>query len=484
MKQKSLKMNAFFNLIKAFMNIVFPIVSFPYASRVLLPQGIGKVNFANSIIEYFVLIAALGIVPYASREAAKIRDDIHKLTAFSREILTINLLSTALAYLGLFVCFVFVDKFNEYRILIIICSTKVLFTTAGMEWLFRAKEEYAYITVRQTVFQIICLILLFTFVKTSEDYYIYAGIGVFANVGANILNFFYARRFISIFEKTKLHIRRHVKPVFTFFGINCAGKINSALDTVMLGFIIGDIAVGFYSAAIKINRMVIELITSAVSSFLPRSSYYLENNKADEYKKMISKVCNATFFFSLPAAAGLYFLCEPLILLFSGEQYLPAVPSMKLLSLSIIGSCANSFLNNLIITPQRKERFTLIAQITAACTNIVLNAILITRLEVFGAAIATCVVEFILPLVVLIPSWKYVNNKHNLLNIIKAAIGTVIMYIIIFIAFNALKNIVLKIFCAVIVGSAMYATITILLRHETAKILLDVIKNRFVRKRM
>ena len=80
------------------MNIIFPIISFPYASRILLPSGIGKVNFANSIIEYFVMFAALGVVSYATREVAKIRDDNHKLNAFSREILLINFISTAISY--------------------------------------------------------------------------------------------------------------------------------------------------------------------------------------------------------------------------------------------------------------------------------------------------------------------------------------------------------------------------------------------------
>ncbi len=478
MKGKSLKKNAFLNFLKSFMNIVFPIISFPYASRVLLPQGIGKVNFANSIIEYFVLIAALGIETYATREAAKIRDNKQKLNAFSREILFINLFSTITAYIALLLCFLIVPKFYEYRLLIIICSTKVLFKTAGMEWLYRSKEEYGYITIRQTVFQIMSLILLFALVKTPEDYNIYAGIGVFANVGANILNLSYSRKFINLFERTKIKATRHIKPIFTFFGIDCAGKINSALDAVMLGFILGDRAVGFYSAAIKINRMVIELITSAVSSFMPRSAYYLENNQQDEYKKMISKACIATYFFSFPAAAGLFFLCEPIILLFCGEQYLPAVPSMKILSIAIIGLSSNSFLNNLIIIPQRKEKFTLIAQITAACTNIILNSLLIPRYEVFGAAIATLTVDFILPFIVLIPAWKFVSSIHNAIEITKSFICTILMLTILTFICKDIQNILVKTFVAITVGGLSYAICTIIIKHETSIILFNIIRKK------
>ena len=478
MKQKSLKKNAIFNLIKSLMNIIFPIISFPYASRILLPSGIGKVNFANSIIEYFVMFAALGVVSYATREVAKIRDDNHKLNAFSREILLINCISTAISYIALFICFIFVDKFNEYRILIIVTASKILFSTLGIEWLYRAKEEYGYITLRQIIFQIISLILLFSFVKTPDDYVIYAAIGVFANVGSNVLNLIYSRRFINVFEKTKLQLKKHIKPIITFFGITCAGKINNALDAVMLGFLASDTAVGLYSAAIKICRMVFELITSVVSSFLPRTSYYIEKNQMDEYKKIIEKVFGGTFFFAIPSAFGLFFLCEPIIVIFSGDQYLSAIPSMKIMSFSIIFSCANSFLNNLIITPQRKEKFTLISQISAAICNIILNILLIKKYEVLGAAIATLIVEIVLVAVILIPSFKFLKNKNNLFALCKIIIGSVTMFIVLYFTCNTIENHILKIVLSLIIGGITYILCETILKNQTVFIIFGNIKNK------
>ena len=287
--QKSLAKNAVFNFIKCFSNIIFPIISFPYASRILLPQGIGAVNFANSTVEYFILIAELGIGTYAAREAARIRDDRTALTKFTKEILLINFFTTILAYSLLILSLIFVSKFSDYRMLLIVCSTKVLFTTLGIEWLFVAKEEYGYITIRHGLFQIISLVLLFTLVKSKDDYLIYTAIGVFSNVGANIFNFIYSRKFINLFEKTPLEIKKHIKPICTFFGMRCADKVNNLLDTTMLGFISGDISVGFYSAATKLSKMVRELITSVIASFMPRSSYFLEKKNSDEYMVLVKK---------------------------------------------------------------------------------------------------------------------------------------------------------------------------------------------------
>ena len=483
MQQKSLKKNAIFTFIKSFMNIIFPIISFPYASRILLPEGIGKVNFANSIIEYFSMIAVLGVNSYAAREAAKIRDDKEKLSKFTKEILLFNLISTVFAYILFVFCFFFVDKLAEYRLLLIVCSTKILFFTLGTNWLFTAKEEFGYITLRHSAFQIISLILLFTLVHNSDDYLIYAGIGIFSNVGANIFNFIYARKFINLRQKTSIELKKHAKPIFTFFGISCAGRINSLLDTTMLGFLSGNAAVGFYSAAIKIGTMVVELITSTISSFLPRSSYLLEQNKIEEYQALISKVLKLTFFFCIPATFGLFCLSRPVILLFSGEKYLPATATMMLLTFTIIARCFNSCLNNMIITPQRQEKFALYAQLIALFLNGVLNYFFIRKWGVFGAGLATLMVEFTLPIVKLIPSWKYINTKSNLLSVIQSLFGSLVMYAVIMLLFRNIENSFVQIICSVITGSVIYAVIEIVLRHETAMLILAALKNKLIHKK-
>ncbi len=464
------------------MNIIFPIISFPYASRILLPEGIGKVNFANSIIAYFSMIAVLGVNTYAAREAAKIRDDKEKLSKFTKEILSFNFISTAIAYMLFVFCFFFVDKFSEYRILLIVCSTKILFFTLGTNWLFTAKEEFGYITLRHSVFQVISLILLFSFVHNPDDYPIYAGIGVFSNVGANIFNFFYARKFINLRQKSKIEIKKHAKPIFMFFGISCAGKINDLLDTTMLGFLSGNAAVGFYSASIKISTMVVELITSTISSFMPRTSYLLEQNKSDEYQNLVSKVLKLTFFFCIPATIGLFVLSKPVIVLFSGEKYLPATATMQLLTFTIIAKTFNSFLNNLIITPQRKEQFALYAQLIALFFNGLLNYFFIKKWGVFGAGLATLMVEITLPVVKLFASWKYVFKRSNFLSVIKSAIGAIVMYSAIVVLFRNCTNDFLKIIYSVSIGALVYALSEIVLKHETALLLLSGIKKKIIRR--
>ena len=483
--QKSMKKNTFYNSIKSIMNIIFPIISFPYASRVLMPEGIGAVNFANSIIEYFLMIAELGIGTYAAREAARLRDDKFALTKFTREILFFNLITTASAYVMLIPCLFFVHKFDEFRLLLIICSTKVLFSTLGINWFYTAQEEYGYITMRHTSFQVISLVLLFTFVKTPSDYAIYAGIGVFSNVGANIFNFLYARKYINIFEKTKIELKRHIKPILTFFSVSAAGKVNGILDTIMLGFLSGNLSVGLYSAATKLNKMVRELITSIISTFMPRSSYLLEQKRNNEYETLVNKVLAIVFFLSIPAAIGLIFLAEPLTIMFCGDKYIKSVPTMKLLSISIILLSFNSYLNNLILTPNRLEKFMLYAQLAALAANASLNWLFITKglkygieWAVFGAGLSSNMVDTIIPVVKLFAGWKYIKNKKNLFDLLRTITGASIMFAVLYFLCNDIQNNAQKIIISMILGSLVYAVSELILRHPSAMMFAELIKKK------
>ena len=164
MVKKSLKKNAVLNIIRTTCGIIYPIITFPYASRILLPEGIGKVNFANSVISYFVLIAGLGIGTYGTREAAKIRENKIALSNLVKELFTINIISMAIAYLLLGISLFLVPKFQSYQTLLLISSITILFTTIGFDWVYSALEEYGYITLRTIIFQCISIVLLFLLV--------------------------------------------------------------------------------------------------------------------------------------------------------------------------------------------------------------------------------------------------------------------------------------------------------------------------------
>lgn len=480
MAQKSLKKNAAYNFVKAFMNLAFPLISFPYASRVLMPSGIGKVNFINSFIDYFVLLAGLGIGSYATREAARIRDNKNLLNTFSSQILTINAISTIISYAILAITFLLTPKLREYKVLLVICSTKILFSATGVTWLYAAEEEYRYITIRSAIFQAFSLIFLFTFVRKPEDYTLYAMMGVISNVGSNICNFLYARKFISIRLTLKVNLKKHFRSIMIFFGESCASKIHSALDSVMLGFMLNDMSVGYYSAAQKIKVLVTQMITSITGTLTPRSSWYLEQNDKKGYQQMVQKAGNVACFFSIPAAIGIMAIARPLIMFFSGEAYLPALPSMLVLAPSVVTGSISSFLFNVILTPNRLEKYSLQAQIIGSSLNILLNAIFIPFWGVFGASLSTMIVELTIMVVMMIHARKYLKGSKIFSSFLQALVGSLFMAVVVGLAIQLFESAFLQILAGILTGSLTYAVVMILLRNQSALMVLSMLKKEII----
>jgi O-antigen/teichoic acid export membrane protein len=466
MAEKSLKKNAIYSFIKAFMNLAFPVITFPYASRILLPEGIGKVNFANSVVSYFIIIAGLGIVTYATREAAKIRDDKTNLTKFSKEIFTINLIATAIAYILFFIAFIFIPKLNPYRTMLLICSTKILFTTLGMDWFYSALEEFKYITLRSVFFQAISLIFLFIFVRTKEDILWYTAFGIISSVGSNICNLFYCTKFIDLRLKIKLELKKHIKPILTFFGMTLATTIYTMLDTTMLGFLSTNTEVGYYSAATKISHMVLSLITAITTVLLPRMSLYINNNDMDSFKTLTNKTVSIITLLSIPIAVGLFLLAKPITLLFSGTDYIPAIIPMQVMTPIVFIISITSITGPRMLAAMNKEKLALISYIIGATANIICNLILIPIYGALGAALGTLVAETFVATIQVIFLHQYIFSKDNFISLIHSTFATILMGILIIFILKYVNNIVLQIIMASTSGIILYATTLLIFRNK------------------
>lgn len=465
-RNNSVKINAILNVIKTVLSLIFPLITFPYVSRVLGPAGTGKVQFAQSVVTYFVMIASLGVNTYGIREAAKIRDNEKELSKFVKEVFVINIISTIISYILLFLVIMKIPKFYDYRKLLIVCSSSILFTTIGMDWLYSAKEEYFYITIRSLIFQIISLIFLFVFVKNETDYIKYALISVVSNVGSNVCNFIHARKLIFKKLKISLDLKRHFKPIFIFFGMSIAINIYTVLDSTMLGFFCGDKEVGFYNVAIKINKIILALVNSVGVVLLPRLSYSIEKNDSIYFEKLALKGLNFLIFISLPCVIGLTVLAEPVIYLFSGVQYANSIILMKLLNPIILIIGLSNFIGVQIFMPLRMEKLKLYSVIIGCIMNVIFNAILIPKFGGVGAAIGTLVAEGSVTGTQIFFSRKIINWKASLKHILQCCISTIFMYISIFHLVDIIESNVLKIIVSILIACIVYFGCLLLLRNE------------------
>ena len=178
-------------------SLIFPLITFPYVSRVLAAEGIGRVAFATSTVSYFLMVAQMGIPTYGIRACAQVRDDKAKLTRTVREIFAINAVMSVLAFALLIVATALVPKFREDRTLILIIGTSIFFNLIGVEWLYKGMEEYGFITSRTVLFKAVALVAMFLLVHQPQDYVVYGGITIFAASASSVCNFFHANRFVA-----------------------------------------------------------------------------------------------------------------------------------------------------------------------------------------------------------------------------------------------------------------------------------------------
>lgn len=359
-------MNAF----KSALGILFPLITYPYAFRILHTEGIGKVNYATSIISYFTLIAGLGISTYATREGAKLRDNKKKLQKFCSQMFSFNLITTAFSYIILFLFIIFFKPFANYKTLLIILSLNIAFTTLGVEWINTIFEDYLYITLRSIASYIVTLILLFVWVRTADDYPQYAFLTVLTNGIICFSNLFYCRRYVHIHLTLHLHLKKHLKPILTFFANTVATTIYVSSDTTMLGFMAGDHFVGLYSLAVKVYNVIKSMLAAMYSVAIPRLSYYVGQNDLKSVKSIYTSIIAKLTVVLLPAGVGLAAVSREVVLVMGGSEYLDSVLTLQILAISLIGAVFGGSITYCLNIPLGKEKINAQATTLSALINL------------------------------------------------------------------------------------------------------------------
>ena len=431
-KQKSITFNFVMNVILSMSSFIFPLITFPYVSRVLLPDGTGKVSFATSVITYFAMFAQLGIPTYGIRACAKVRDDRKKLSKTVQELFCINLLMTVVAYIAFGIALLTVPRLQQDKTLFVIISLTMIFNAIGMEWLYKALEQYTYITVRSIVFKFVALIAMFVFVRQKADYVVYGAITILASSASNIFNFINIHKYVDMKVSEKLQIKKHLKPVLVFFAMSCATTIYTHLDTVMLGFMKTDTDVGYYNAAVKIKTILVTVVTSLGTVLLPRVSYYIEKGMMEEFWKTARKAMNFVVMFSVPLFIFFILLAREGVYFLSGNAFEGAVIPMQIIMPTLLFIGMTNIMGIQMLVPMGKEKFVLYSEIAGAIVDLVLNMILIPRYAAAGAAIGTMAAEIVVWIVQLYFMRENVRilytGKSYLTVVILAILGAICVF--------------------------------------------------------
>mgnify|MGYP000160343716 FL=1 len=480
MKINSVKINFVLNTTRMLLGMVFILLTTPYVTRVLGAESLGKVEYINSVITYFLLFTALGVPNYGLREVARYREDKNKLSKVVFELGIILFITTTIGYIVLLL-FLYNTKLLELKNLVLIMSINLIFTNIGFEWFYQGIENQIYITIRYIIVRLICLILLFFLVKNSNDYLKYGFILVLINSGSNILNFINLRKYISFkeIEFKELEILKHIKPILIIFSASLAVSIYLQLDIVMIGNI-DKSAVALYNVPNKIIRLILTTVTTLGVVMLPRISNSYQKNDIENYKKYLNYSLNYILMISLPALCGTLLLSKNIILIMAGEKFLSSVNTMNILVVIIFIVGIAYFLGYQLLYPRGLERYYTYSVITAAIVNFIFNYIMIPKYLQNGAAMGTVIAESIGVIMMLYFSRNMLKEiEFFAIKRLKYFIASLIMGIVVYII--TLQNLgnILTVIYSIIVGVIVYFFILFIMKEEYTQEGMKLLKGKF-----
>lgn len=465
-KQKSLKLNMALNAVKGIMGILFPLITFPYISRILGVDNMGKYSFSASVINYFMLFAGLGIGTYAIREGARLRDRPEELQKLASELFSFNMVSTVASYVLLIVFMIVVPKFHQYTVLLAILSLQILFKTVGIEWIYSIEEDYAYITIRSILFYIISLVLMFLLVRSENDVNLYAVVTVISAVGSNVFNFVHARRYCRIRFVRHIDWKKHFHPVMVLFAMSATVSIYVSSDVTVLGLLCDDTAVGIYTVSTRVYNLVKTVLGSVIVVSIPRLSMLLGKKGMGEFKAVARDIYSTLLTLVIPSMLGIILLRKQIILLIAGEQYLEASASLALLAVALLCCFGAYFWGQCILVPMRNENYLFKVTLFCAVVNIILNFFLIPIWEGNAAAVTTIIAEggaFLL-------SWygarKQIQLQGTWKLMVKVLIGCLLIVIISWGLSYICRGMVVYTLLTIALSTIGYFCVELLLKNE------------------
>ncbi len=483
MKEKSLHKNAIMGIINTLCNMIFPLLIFIYASRTLLPEGIGITQMATSITSYFDLFAALGIPLYAVREISRLRDDKQKQNENALEVFYTNIINATIMFFAYFVFISISYSFTTTFWIFFVYGLVILLNAIGVEWFFKANEDFAYITIRNIIVKVLSFLLIIIFVKNETHILLYSIISIGATFGYCLINFIKFAKTTKL-QKVKFNYFKHIKPALSVFLMAASTTIYCSLDTVMIGAIQNEYDVGIYTAAYKITTSFIAIITAINSIMLPRLAYYFETNDTEKIKPILNTCYQLMLMLAVPVVIACEIFPENMIYILSGSEFMSATPALRVMAPIILFVALTNLIGIQIFYSSGNIKKTTISVFCGAIINVIINSILIPHYSYIGAAIGTVIAEFMVLVVqVLIGKELLIFKKFNF-NIFKILIASIIAGASM-LGLKLLLNYgyIMTLVIGAIISILVYFVCLLIMKESLIKSAINIIKNKFKRKK-
>ena len=391
----SVKNSVFYNVLLAISQVFFPLITFPYLARTLGPEHVGVLNFAESIAKYFVMLAALGIPIYGIREIAKVQNELKERTKIFAEIFTINLICTlGLSFLFLAAVF-FIPQLNNEKILFYWTIAYFFFQVFYLEWFFNGMNQFKFIAIRQFVIRFFFIIFVFILIKSQFDYVNYMRMQFGLSVLLAVINFNNLSKHISLNKETfsNLDLRKHIKPLLYIFLTIFSISIYFSLDTILLGFLANNESVGYYSTALKLNKLIIAVFGAVTVAIFPSLINLYHSQQIEKFRELIRQVFFVLVSLSIPAIVIFISCAKEIVHVLFSQNFDRSILPLQITAPLILIVSLSSIFGFQVLSALAKDRQILYSAIIGMSVSVVLSVLLVPSLMEVGEAITILVTE-------------------------------------------------------------------------------------------
>ena len=468
-----IKKNYLLNTINQVLLLIVPLITTPYLSRVLEPDGIGVFSYRSSITAYFVLFANLGISCYGQRAISYCQEDkkIRSITFWETTVL-----KALSSFIALFIYVVMASK-SDSKILYYIMSLNIISSLFDISWLYQGIEDFKSIAIRNLFFKILNVICIFIFVKEKNDLYIYTLIS-YGGMALNSLSLWFGlNKYLSFVPLNQLHPLKKLPVVLSLFAPTIAIEIYTVLDKTMIGWITKDaFQSGYYEQALKITRTALAVVTSMGAVMMSRIGHYHASKEESKLNSALLESYNFVWFLSIPICFGLMAVSNNIVPWFFGEEYGEVSLLMKVLAPLVVFIGISNVTGIQYLVPVGRQRDYTLSVISGSVVNLILNSILIPMYQSLGAAIASICAEF----TVMIVQLYIIRTKISISSILKLSskyfVAGITMFMSLSLIGKYLKPSITSTLLQVVIGFVIYTLTLLLEKDRMAKEFLDIRK--------
>lgn len=369
-----------------------PLIVFPYISRVLGVDGIGKVDTIDNMIDYCILFSMMGLASVGVREIAKNKDNPRLLNQTFTDLFALNLCSTVLIAIVFCLTVVVSPQLQDYSMLLPVGILKLIANLFWIEWLYQGLEEFRYITIRSVVLRLLFILSIFLFVKTSTDVVTYYTLFVGITIGNAVCNWYHKRTYLH-WDIRKANISHYFRPFFMLGLFAMLSAIYYKLSLPVLSFITDSHEAGNYATATRVYQVVIALISTLSGVMIPRMSILMKEKRFDLVSQYTNTAFKLLFLFSFPIICFVELFAPDIVHIFAGNGYEGAILPMRIIMLQIIIIGAEKIIVLQLLIPLRRDIAIIKAGIAGVTIWAVLTILLVPIYHSTGTAIVWLAAE-------------------------------------------------------------------------------------------